>query len=76
MLTQSLVKEVQIFYSFKDLSSCPSHICFSQESITLPSKPGKLKSVGCTVKHKYNQVQQASWRYQSNVSGYTVTVPL
>lgn len=69
ILTQSLIKRgVQIFYSSKDLSSCLSHIYSSQESITLTSKPDKLKSLGCLVQQKNNLLQQASWSEQSNYS--------
>lgn len=69
ILTQSLIKRgVQIFYSSKDLSSCLSHIYSSQESITLTSKPDKLKSLGCLVQQKNNLLQQASWSEQINYS--------
>lgn len=50
ILTQRLVKrDVQKFYSSKDLGSCLSHIYSSQESITLTSKPDKLKRQGWLV---------------------------
>lgn len=68
---------MQIVYSSKDLTSYPSQINSPQESVTLTSKLGKLKSLGCSVQHKYRRLQQASWTEQSDcVSGYTVTVAL
>lgn len=64
---------VQRFYSLKNLRSCHSNVCSSQKSITLTSRPNKLKSLQCSVKHNHNQLQQESWSEQSNyLSGYTL----
>lgn len=64
ILNQRLIKRgVQLFYSSKDLSSCLSHIYSSQESITLTSKPDKLKKsrmLGTTEKTiSYNKLAWA-----------------
>lgn len=46
------MRRVQIFYNPKDLKSCLSHICSSPKPVTLTARPNKLKSLGCSVKHK------------------------
>lgn len=65
ILNQRLIKRgVQLFYSSKDLSSCLSHIYSSQESITLTSKPDKLKKSRMLQQKK--QSATTSWHGQSN----------
>lgn len=73
-LTRSFVRRgVQIFYSSKDLSSCLSHICSSQKSLTLISKSNKLKSLECSVKHITISYKKATVSKAPAYQGYTVT---